>query len=143
MAVQKFPPPPSMTGEFQQLNRWLIEIQNILNSGGTISPGQVEGLLALIAQVAVNTANIATNTANIATNTANIATLFGAVAAINATILIINGRLTALENRNQILNGGGPPGGATGSDGDLYLNNAGAPGTRLYGKIGGVWVVIA
>lgn len=134
----------------QSLNRWLLEVQSIFNSQGTIDPIDVEQLPALIiqsaanaaailvlqgqvavlqAQVALNTANIATNTANIATNTADIAAL--AV------------RVTALEARNQILNGIGAPGAGTGNNGDLYLNNTGGAGTRLYGKIAGAWIVIA
>lgn len=133
MAVLKFPPPPQLPKELgalgQQLNRWLIEIQSILNAGGDIDPSSIQGLAALFLQVAAmqiqvnaNTANIATNTANIATNTANIATL------------------TA---RNQVLNGTGVPGVGLGSDGDLYINNTGGAGTRLYSKIAGAWVATA
>ena len=36
--VAKFPPPPTLPQQFQQLNRWLIELQSILNSQGTIDP---------------------------------------------------------------------------------------------------------
>ncbi len=145
--VLKIPPPPPLPTSFggfgQQFNRWLLEIQAILNAQGQIDPSVIAGLPALIAQVAVlvtevatltaevaaNTADIATNTANIATNTANIATNTAAI--------------TALQARNQILNGAGVPGAGLGNNGDLYINNTGGAGTRLYGKIGGAWVAIA
>ncbi len=143
----KLPPPPQLPIAFgafgQQLNRWLLEIQSILNSQGLIDPAEVEGLPALFtqvvalagevatlatevvtltAEVVTNTANIATNTAAIATNTANIATLAA---------------------RNQILNGAGAPGAGLGNNGDLYINNTGAPATYLYGKIAGAWIAFA
>ena len=142
--VAKFPPPPTLPQQFQQLNRWLIELQSILNSQGLIEPDQVDGLpalftqvaalatqvAALAAQVATNTANIATNTANIATNTANIATNTANIATLAA--------------RNQILNGTGAPGAGLGNNDDMYINNAGStPGALLYIKIAGAWVVTA
>ena len=135
--VAKFPPPPTLPQQFQQLNRWLIELQSILNSQGTIDPSSVDGLPALITQVAglatqvaalaaevvTLTAEVATNTTDIATNTANIATL------------------TA---RNQILNGTGAPGAGLGNNDDMYIDNAGiTPGALLYIKIAGTWVVTA
>jgi ABC-type transporter Mla subunit MlaD len=145
--VQKFPPPPPMPlifGSFgQQLNRWLLELQSILNSQGTINPGNVDGLTALIAQVATLVAEIATltaevvaNTANIATNTANIATNTTAIAANAAAI-------TALQANPIIRNGAGAPGAGLGNNGDLYINNTGGAGTHLYGKIAGAWVAFA
>ena len=135
--VAKFPPPPTLPQQFQQLNRWLIELQSILNSQGTIDPSSVDGLpalftqvaglatqvAALTAEVATNTTDIATNTTDIATNTANIATL------------------TA---RNQILNGTGAPAAGLGNNDDMYIDNAGStPGALLYIKIAGTWVVTA
>ena len=142
--VAKFPPPPTLPQQFQQLNRWLIELQSILNSQGLIEPDQVDGLpalftqvaalatqvAALAAQVATNTANIATNTANIATNTANIATNTANIATLAA--------------RNQILNGTGAPGAGLGNNDDMYIDNGGStPGDLLYIKIAGAWVVTA
>ena len=135
--VAKFPPPPTLPQQFQQLNRWLIELQSILNSQGTIDPSSVDGLPALFTQVAglatqvvalaaevvTLTAEVATNTTDIATNTANIATL------------------TA---RNQILNGTGAPAAGLGNNDDMYIDNAGStPGALLYIKIAGTWVVTA
>lgn len=147
MAVLKFPPPPQLPKELgalgQQLNRWLIELQNILNAGGEIDPSSIDGLVALFAQVAalqiqvnLNTLNIATNTTNIATNTANIATNTANIATNTANI-------ATLTARNQILNGAGVPGAGLGSNGDLYINNTGGAGTRLYSKIAGAWVATA
>jgi hypothetical protein len=150
----KVPPPPQLPVSFGvfggQLNRWLLEIQSILDSQGQINQDSVAGLPALAAQVATlvteiatltaevatltaevaaNTANIATNTANIATNTANIATNTAAIATLQANAVVRNGT--------------GVPGAGLGNNGDLYINNTGGAGTRLYGKIGGAWVVIA
>ncbi len=55
--------------------------------------------------------------------------------------------LTALINQLQAIaavrNGAGVPAAGLGNNGDLYLNNTGGAGTRLYGKIAGAWVAIA
>lgn len=132
----KIPPPPSLPVQFQQLNRWLIELQSILNSDGNIDPTNVAGLVALVAQVAANTVSIATNTAAIAANTTSITT-------INGEITTINGEITSLTARNQILNGAGVPGAGLGNNGDLYSNTTGGTGTNLYSKRAGAWVAIA
>jgi trimeric autotransporter adhesin len=138
--VLKLPPPPQLPVSFggfgQQLNRWLLEIQSILNSQGTIDPSQVDGLPALFMQVATNTTEIAANTAAIAVNTASIATNTAAIATNTANI-------ATLTARNQILNGAGAPAVGLGNNGDLYINNTGAPGTYIYGKIAGAWVAFA
>jgi peptidoglycan hydrolase-like amidase len=148
--VLKIPPPPTLSKDFQQLNRWLLEIQSILNNQGVIEPSNVDGLpalftqvAALAAQVAILAADVATNTANIATNTANIATNTTEITANTANIATNTANIAALTARNQILNGAGAPGGGTGNNGDLYINNAGAPGSYLYGKIAGGWVAFA
>jgi hypothetical protein len=146
----KFPPPPQLPISFggfgQRLNRWLIEIQSILDSQGLIDPSNVNGLPALFTQVATLagevatlTAEVATNTADIVTNTANIATLTAEVAANSAAI-------TALQARNQILNGAGVPISALGNNGDMYINNTGGgigANNNLYAKIGGAWSALA
>lgn len=135
--VLKFPPPPRLvTPELQQLNRWLLELQSILNSGGTIDPTTVDGLIALTAQVNTNTTNIGTNTANIATNTASITTINGEITTINTSI-------TALQARAIVRNGAGVPAAGLGADGDLYINNTGTTGSHLYGKVSGAWVALA
>lgn len=133
----KFPPPPRMaTAELQQLNRWLLEIQSILNSSGTIDPTTVDGLIALTNQVN-------TNTTNIGTNTTNIATINGEITTINGEITTINTSIATLQARPLIRNGAGAPASGLGSNGDLYINNTGAVGSYLYGKIAGAWVAFA
>ena len=148
--VQKVPPPPSLPVQFQQLNRWLLELQNILNGQGLIDPTNVAGLVALIGQVAANTAGIVSNTANIASNTASIATLTAQVAANTASITTNTANITTnaaniatLTARSQVRNGSGVPAAGLGSNGDLYINNTGGAGTHLYGKVGGAWVALA
>jgi hypothetical protein len=143
----KLPPPPQLPVSFggfgQQLNRWLLEIQSILNSQGLIDPSQVDGLPALFTQVATNTADIATNTADIATLNAEVATNTANIATNTADIATNAANITALQARNQILNGNGVPAAGLGNDGDLYINNTGGVGTFLYGKIGGAWQAFA
>lgn len=139
----KVPPPPTLPQQFQQLNRWLIEFQSILNNEGAIDPTSVAGLVALIAQVTANTASIATLTTEVATLTTEVATLTTEVATNTANIATLTTEVAALIARNQILNGAGVPASGLGNNGDLYLNNTGGSGTRLYGKIAGAWVAIA
>jgi len=157
----KFPPPPQLPKELgalgQQLNRWLIEIQSILNSGGAIDPDQIAGLPALFLQVAAqalqiaantlniatNTTNIATNTTNIATNTTNITTLQGQVTTLQGQVTTLQGQVTTLLARNQVLHGNGVPAPGLGINGDLYSDDAGSAGANLYSKRGGAWVAIA
>lgn len=150
----KLPPPPQLPVSFggfgQQLNRWLLEIQSILNNQGTISPSSVDGLPALIAQVAVLVTEVATLTAEVAANTANIATLIAEVAANTtdiatntANIAINAAAIVALQANAAVRNGAGAPAVGLGNNGDLYINNTGAPGTFLYGKIAGAWVAFA
>jgi len=134
--VLKIPPPPTLPTQFQQLNRWLLEIQSILNSQGTIDPDQIAGLVALFAQVANNTANIAANTAAIAASNIVIAANTAAIATNTANI-------ATLTARNQILNGAGVPAAGLGNNGDLYINDTGGAGTNLYAKIAGAWVAFA
>jgi hypothetical protein len=141
--VQKVPPPPTLPVQFQQLNRWLLELQGILNSQGTIDPSQVDGLPALFTQVATNTTDIATNTADIAINKTNIATNTANIATNTANIATNTANIAALTARNQTLNGAGVPAAGLGNNGDLYINNTGGPGTYIYGKIGGGWVAFA
>lgn len=122
MALQKFPPPPSMTSpDLQQLNRWLIEIQSILNSQGEINPSNVVGLPTTYNQVG--------------NNTIDIQTLFAAVQAqsiaINANaaaISTLQGQVTALQTQvnalNLVYNGTTAPAGALGNIGDWYADTS-------------------
>lgn len=145
--VQKVPPPPQLPKSFggfgQQLNRWLLEIQNILNSGGTIDPSNVDGLVAAYAQLAALAVQVATLITDVATLTGEVATLTTQVATNTANIATNTANITTLLARNQILNGNGAPSVGTGNNGDLYINNTGSAGTFLYGKIGGAWTAFA
>lgn len=139
----KIPPPPFLTGQLQQLNRWLLEIQTILNNSGGIDPGTIPGLPALFLQVAALAVTVAAQTAAIAANTASIATNTADIVTLNGEVATLQGQVTALLARNQILNGAGVPAAGLGNNGDLYINNTGGAGTNLYGKRGGAWVAFA
>ena len=72
----KFPPPPFLADkQFQTLNRWLLDVQSILNASGLIDPNSVQTLPATTTQVATNTANIATINGEIATLNSEVAAL--------------------------------------------------------------------
>jgi hypothetical protein len=170
------PPPPDvppgpMRDWLGRLNRWFLDLSQIISPSGGIDPGNIPGYDVLAAEVATNTANIATNTTDIALNTSHIASNTAAIAvntshittntvniannaaatAVNTTNITTNtagiaantSAITALQARAQVLNGAGVPGAGLGNNGDLYLNNTGGAGTRLYGKITGAWVAIA
>ena len=160
MAVLKFPPPPTLPVALQPLNRWLIELQSILNSSGLIDPSSVQSLPATIAQVATNTTSIgvlngevaativqvATNTTSIgvlngevAASTASIVTLNGEVAANTASIVTLNGEVATLQARNQVLNGTIAPVAGQGVNGDWYADTG---GLHIYVKVAGAWVLI-
>lgn len=143
----KLPPPPQLPKAFgafgQQLNRWLLEIQSILNSQGLIEPNQIDGLLALFTQVATLATEVATLTTEVATLATEVATLTTEVATNTAAIATNTANIATLTARNQIRNGAGAPGAGLGNNGDLYINNTGGAGTYIYGKIAGAWVVFA
>lgn len=122
MAVLKFPPPPDMGRDNQRLNRWLIEIQRLLNTEGLIDPSQVVDLPATYVTVGDNTLDIANLTvvvnalgSLVATNTVNIAT-------IQTQILTIQGQITALQARGEVLNGAGAPAAGLGKVNDWYAD---------------------
>ena len=152
--VQKVPPPPQLPVSFggfgQQLNRWLLEIQAILNNQGQIDPTSVAGLVALIAQVATLVTEIATLTTEVAAATAAVTALTAEVVALttqvttNTTNIATNtANIATLAARAVVRNGSGVPAAGLGGNGDLYINNTGGAGTYLYGKIGGAWVAFA
>ena len=132
MAVLKFPPPPTLPVALQPLNRWLIELQSILNSSGLIDPSSVQSLPATIAQVAANTAQVAANTASIGV-------LNGEVAANAASIVTLNGEVATLQARNQDLNGTVAPVVGQGVNGDWYADT---DGLHIYVKVAGAWSLI-
>ena len=146
MAVLKFPPPPTLPVALQPLNRWLIELQSILNSSGLIDPSSVQSLPATIAQVVANTASIGVLNGEIgvlngevAANTASIVTLNGEVAANTASIVTLNGEVATLQARNQVLNGTVAPVVGQGVNGDWYADTV---GLHIYVKVAGAWVLI-
>jgi hypothetical protein len=144
--VQKIPPPPfiaSLSQEMQSLNRWLLEIQAILNSAGTVDPGQVDGLPEVIAQTALNTSNIDALQVSVGDATNSIALLSAQIVTIQTDIATINGTLTTLGARAQVFNGTGAPAAGLGTDNDWYYNRTGAVGARLYIKLAGVWTAQA
>ena len=145
--VLKLPPPPQLPTAFggfgQQLNRWLLEIQSILNSQGLIDPAEVEGLPALFTQVATLAGEVVTLTTQVAALTTDVAANTADIATNTASIFTLNTEVAALTARNQILNGAGAPAAGLGNNGDLYINDTGSPGTNLYGKVAGSWVAFA
>lgn len=121
MAVQKFPPPPNLGTDpkFQQLNRWLIEIQSILNSQGEIDPGNIVGLPTTYDQVG--------------NNSTDIQTLFGAVQQQNivinaqsAAITTLQAQVAALQTQVNAIpiarNGVTAPAAGLGNVGDWYAD---------------------
>ncbi len=139
----KFPPPPYLVGtdqNTQMLNRWLLEIQNVLSAAGGIDPNSIAGYTALQAQVATNTTDIATLETTTSGQGAAITTLQGDVTTINGEITTINGELTTLGARNQVRNGTGAPAAGLGIDGDWYGDTAGGAGARVWIKKLGAWV---
>ena len=145
MAVLKFPPPPTLPVALQPLNRWLIELQSILNSSGLIDPSSVQSLPATIAQVVANTASIGDHrrigvlNGEVAANTASIVTLNGEVAANTASIVTLNGEVATLQARNQVLNGTVAPVAGQGVNGDWYADTV---GLHIYVKVAGAWSLV-
>lgn len=140
MAVLKFPPPPDMGRDNQRLNRWLIEIQRLLNTEGLIDPSQIVDLPGTYVQVGDNTVDIANLTSIVnalgeivAINTVNIAALQSSVAALA-------GRVDALEARGEVLNGAIAPVGTLGKINDWYADTVLG---NIYVKTGvATWTVI-
>lgn len=136
MPVKKIPPPIGIAEKDQILNRWLVELTNILNAGGTIDPNDVDGLPALILQVAVLAVQVFSLSGQVSTNTGDITTLQGQVATNTAGIAANTLAIAALAARNQVYNGTGAPAGALGVVGDWYGDVAGIIGSRIWIKTG-------
>lgn len=139
--AQKIPPPPQFTGpEWQSFNRWLLEVTAVLSNTGGINPDQVDGLTALFAEVAVNTADIAGLEGSSGGQAASIATLFGLVNGLTISIATINGQITTLSARGELLFGAGVPAAGLGKVNDWYGDTAGGVGARVFiKKVVGVW----
>lgn len=145
--VAKIPPPPFLTGALYQLNRWLIEIQNILNAGGLIDPSQVEGLPAVEAQVTQSASDILTLQtqvfsllAAVASLVVQVATLNGQVSTINGQITTINGQIVTLQANGVVRFGAGIPANGLGNVGDWYADTS---GSHVYVKTGAItWQLV-
>ncbi len=137
--VQKVPPPPMLTDpQWQAVNRWLLEIQNILNPSGAIDPANVQGLTETEAQVVTNTADIASLEATQGAQGGQIAFLQSQVALNTASIATINGQITTLSARNQIFNGTVAPV-TLHANGDYYVDTS---AKHLYVQVANAWVLI-
>ena len=139
--AQKIPPPPQFTGpEWQSFNRWLLEVTSVLSNTGGINPDQVDGLTALFAEVAVNTADINTLEATTGGQGAAIGFLQSEITTLQGNVATINGQITTLSARGELLFGAGVPAGGLGKVNDWYGNTAGAVGARVFiKKAPGVW----
>jgi hypothetical protein len=121
----KFPPPPDMGRDNQKLNRWLIELQSILNNQGLIDPNSIPGLPGNYQQTGNNTIDIA--------NLTDIVNALGAIVAVNVV------DIAALQARNSVLSGIIAPVVGLGVDGDWYADTV--TGT-VYVKVLGAWTVV-
>lgn len=134
MAI-KIPPPPPFSGpQWQQFNRWLLELQSILSNQGGIDPSEVAGLPQVITQVGTNTTDITSLEGQTGGQGTAITTLQNEIAAIDNEIATINGQITSLSARNQVLHGTGVPNSGLGNVGDWYGDVAGAVGARVFIK---------
>jgi hypothetical protein len=136
--VLKLPPPPRLTREdLQAVNRWLLELQAILNNSGDIDQSSVDGLTAVTTQVGVNTGNIATNSASITTINSEITTINGEITTINGEITTINSEIAAIPI---VRNGAGAPANMLGNINDWYADTT---NKHIYVKTAAaVWTLI-
>ena len=129
--ANKIPPPPTLTSpEWQPFNRWLLELTNILNSGGYIDAANVEGLLAAYAQIAANVVSI--NLLN-----ATVSGQGGAINILSNQINVLQAQVAALQSNPIIRTGTGAPvnGVTPGNVGDLYLNITATGAPRMWAML--------
>lgn len=137
----KLPPPPQFAGpQWQQFNRWMIELQSILSNQGGIDPSEVSGLSDVIAQVDTNTTNITALQGTSGGQGSAITALQFEVTNINVEIAAINSEITTLSARAQSLNGSGVPAVGVGNVNDWYADTT---GHHVYVKTAvGTWTLI-
>lgn len=134
--TRKIPPPTGFANQDPVFNRWLLELTSILNSGGGIDPGSVDGLPEVIAESAANTLAIAALNGVVAGQGTDIDNLQTDVTTLQGDIVAINAQLTTLGARAQVLNGIVDPAPGDGNVNDWYANTAGAAGHRIFVKTG-------
>ncbi len=138
--LNKMPPPPPVAKLDPALNRWFLDLQSFINSGGgTIDPSLIPGYDALIAQVNLQTSQINSLLVNVAANTSSIHTLQTSITALTAMITALTARVTTLEARPIVRNGTTAPGGGLGNNGDWYADTN---NLHIYVKVTGAWVLI-
>lgn len=135
---QKVPPPPNIANADPALNRWLLELQSILNSSGDIDPSQVAGLAETEAQVTTNTHAIASLETTTGSQSLQITALQSQVTANTNAIATINGQITTLQARNQVWTTTAAPV-ALHANGDYSVDTT---NKHLYVQVAGAWVLI-
>ncbi len=131
--LSRVPPPPKWAVDDPTFNKWLIDLTQIINSGGgSIDPSLIPGYDALVATVNLHSTQIASNTVNIAANTSAIAT-------INSVIASLQIAVNSLLVRSQVRNGIVAPGAGLGNNGDWYADTV---AKHIYVKVTGAWVLI-
>ncbi len=135
--MAKIPPPPRFTGpEWEDFNRWLLELTSILSSSGGIDPTQIPGYPALQGQVSQNTSDITNLQNSTGGNSAAIGTLQGQVNSLTTRMGNAESNITTLQARAQVYNGTSDPAAGFGNVGDWFANTAGAAGHRIFVKTG-------
>lgn len=110
----------------QALNRWLLDVQSVLNSSGNIDPTTVEGLLE-ITQTIEETAGEVTVLSN------EVSALTNRVSTAEGNITTLTMEVTTLQGNAVSRNGSGAPSNALGAVGDWYADTS---NLHIYVKTG-------
>ncbi len=138
--LNKMPPPPPVAKLDPALNRWFLDLQAFINSGGgTIDPSLIPGYDALIAQVNLQTTQINSLLVNTAANTASIHTLQTSVTTLNNSVATLATSVANLTARPIVRNGTAAPGVGLGNNGDWFADTN---NLHIYVKVTGAWVLI-
>ncbi len=138
--LNKMPPPPPVAKLDPALNRWFLDLQSFINSGGgTIDPSLIPGYDALIAQVNLQTTQINSLLVNVAANTSSIHSLQASIVTINTSIATLATLVANLTARPIVRNGTAAPGAGLGNNGDWYADTN---NLHIYVKVTGAWVLI-